>query len=189
MASYILLITVLLLFLPIFTLIVNPKLKKYVKELYKIKPKPKKYKAKFFTFLPDKKPNAKPFYIKLIYTSFVTSIIFFVSFIVNYQEPDIYYNSQNIQELTFEKLAELDPFKNANSLIMILMYLSLIYSLFVNIICSALLFENFLAISIYKIITLFFSLIKKTTIFIYSKSIYLFKKFKKPNNNSSITTA
>lgn len=149
------------------TLLYTPKLKAINDSLYKPRKQTSKIKKPFFTFWKLKKQ--KDLYIKVLKLGTVATIIFFITFLFNFNDTSsIYYqNKDTINSL--EQLESLNPFNDANAFLLIVMYLSFFTKVFSIIISLVTLFDLIFRILIFKAFSYSFKLIKFCFFFLLSK--------------------
>lgn len=167
MTLYVFLYLALVQLLFITTWYYTPKLTAYKDNLYNFKHKVKKREARLFSFLP--KIKTKELYIKVLKLGAVASIIFFITFIFNFTDTSsVYYDTKDsIQSISdFEKL---NPFANANTFLLIIMYLAFFIKTFAIIVSLVTLFDKVLLILLHKIVSFIYRTIKNSFLFIFKK--------------------
>ena len=177
MQIYILLFTLFSIASIALTYAYEKRLTNYTRALYNLKPKNETKSTQFFSFLPKKQKTKKSIWQKTLIFGIVASITTFAIFSLNYKEPSVYYQAEQIKSL--EDFKQMDPFRNANFIVYSIMFFSLMFQSFVLMLCYAQLFQNIFFISINKIFKAIVHLLKS----LMSKVIKIYK------NKKSITTS
>ena len=152
----------------------TPKLTIYKDKLYNFKHKEKKLNYRLFSFLP--KIKTKELYIKVLKLGVFSSVVFLITFFFNFTDTSsVYYASKETLK-TMEDFERLNPFGDANSFLLIVMYLAFLIKSFTIVVSLVTLFDKILLILIHKVVSFVYSYIKKATIFCFFQIKSLFTR-------------